>query len=73
MGKRYHNSSNIIENHEQPCYTHDLTLSKVFKIRKIGNLRIAAEVNNLLNQQYDVVYNYPMPGRNYKLILKFEI
>ena len=73
VGERYHNSSNIIENHEQPWYTHDLTLSKVFKIRKIGNLRIAAEVNNLLNQQYDVVYNYPMPGRNYKLILKFEI
>jgi hypothetical protein len=35
--------------------------------------RISAEVNNILNQYYDVVLNYPMPGRNYKLILKVEV
>jgi len=35
-------------------------------------MKVTAEVNNLLNQQYDVVLNYPMPGRNYKLILKFD-
>ena len=26
--------------------------------------RLSLEVNNLLNQQYDVILNYPMPGRN---------
>ena len=29
--------------------------------------------NNLFfNQQYEVILNYPMPGRNYKFTLKFK-
>lgn len=72
VGERYHNSSNIRENHEQPWYTHDLNLGKSFEYKNI-KYKISAEVNNLLNQYYDVVLNYPMPGRNYKLILKVEI
>jgi outer membrane cobalamin receptor len=65
-GERYHNSSNIRENYEQPWYTHDLTLAKTFRLKKT-KLKISAEINNLLGQFYDVVLNYPMPGRNYKL------
>jgi outer membrane cobalamin receptor len=72
VGERYHNSSNIRENHEQPWYTHDLTLGKTFRYQKL-KCKLSAEVNNLFNQYYDVVQNYPMPGRNYKLILKVEI
>jgi outer membrane cobalamin receptor len=72
VGERYHNSSNIRENHEQPWYTHDLTLGKTFGYKEI-KCKLSAEVNNILNQYYDVVLNYPMPGRNYKLILKIEI
>jgi outer membrane cobalamin receptor len=72
VGERYHNSSNIRPNHEQPWYTHDLTLGKTFGDKKI-RYKLSAEVNNLLNQYYDVVQNYPMPGRNYKLVLKVEI
>jgi outer membrane cobalamin receptor len=72
VGERYHNSSNIRENHEQPWYTHDLTLSTAFRLA-VTRYRLSAEVNNLLNQSYDVILNYPMPGRNYKLILKIEI
>ena len=29
--------------------------------------------NNVLNQAYEVVHNYPMPGRNFRLSAKFEI
>ena len=72
VGERYHNSANILANHEQPWYTHDLTLGKSFDFKKI-KLKMSAEVNNILNQYYDVVLNYPMPGRNYKVILKMEI
>ncbi|MDR1342729.1 MAG: TonB-dependent receptor [Prevotellaceae bacterium] len=71
VGERYHNSSNILANHEQPWYTHDLTIGKEVALRKV-KAKISAEVNNLLNQYYDVVLNYPMPGRNYKVILNFE-
>jgi outer membrane cobalamin receptor len=72
VGERYHTSSNTRENYEQPWYTHDMNIGKTFSFRKI-KCRVAAEVNNLLNQYYDVVLNYPMPGRNYKLILKVEV
>jgi hypothetical protein len=75
VGERYHNSSNIRENYEQPWYTHDLTLGKTFGNRKGFKplVKLSVEINNVLNQYYDVVLNYPMPGRNYKLILKMEI
>ena len=72
VGERYHNSSNIRENHEQPWYTHDLTIGKSFILNKI-KFKISSEFNNILNQQYDVVQNYPMSGRNYKVIIKIEM
>jgi outer membrane cobalamin receptor len=72
VGERYHNSANILANYEQPWYTHDLTVGKTFLFGKT-KARISAEVNNLLNQYYDVVLNYPMPGRNFKIILKMEL
>ncbi|MDR1679580.1 MAG: TonB-dependent receptor plug domain-containing protein [Prevotellaceae bacterium] len=72
VGERYHNSANIPANHEQPWYTHDLTLGKSFKIQN-SKFKISAEINNLLNQAYEVIDCYPMPGRNYKLILKVEL
>lgn len=79
VGERYHNSDNKQANYEQPWYTHDLTLSKTFLLKGLfrgkspETLRLSAEVNNILNQYYDVVVNYPMPGRNYRLVLKVEI
>lgn len=72
VGERYHNSSNIRANHEQPWYTHDLSVSKDFKIRGVG-LSLTLECNNVFDQQYDVVLNYPMPGRNWKAILKVKM
>jgi outer membrane cobalamin receptor len=72
VGERYHNSSNILQNYEQPWYTHDLAVRKTFDRKKIKYI-LSVEVNNLLSQYYDVVQNYPMPGRNYKLVFKVEI
>ena len=72
VGERYHSSANIPAEYEQPWYTNDMTVSKKFAIRKI-NMRAALEINNLLGQDYDVVLNYPMPKRNYKLSITVEI
>ncbi|MCL1942759.1 MAG: TonB-dependent receptor [Candidatus Azobacteroides sp.] len=79
VGERYHNPANTRENYSPPWYTHDMTLGKTFKFKKSpfgedpGRLKISAEINNMLNQVYEVITCYPMPGRNYKLILKMEI
>lgn len=69
VGERYHNSANIAMNYEPSWYTHDLALSKRFRFRT-WDLSTSVEVNNLLNQQYDIILNYPMPGLNGKVVLK---
>ncbi|PZR26507.1 MAG: TonB-dependent receptor [Citrobacter freundii] len=71
-GERYHNSANISENYEQPWYTSDLSASRDFAFRKAA-CKISAEINNVFNQDYEVVLNYPMPKRNYKIILSVEL
>lgn len=72
VGKRYHNSANITANREQPWYTHDMSLGKKLHCKNI-KFKLTAEINNVFNQQFDVITCYPMPGRNYKLVLKMEL
>lgn len=70
-GERWTNSSNIPQNHVQPWYTHDLSASWTQAVGAV-TLRLTAEVNNLLDQQYEVIENYPMPGRNFRFILQCD-
>lgn len=72
VGERYNQQDNIFRNHTQPWYTSDLSLMKDFTIKKV-KLKATLEVNNLLSQDYDVILNYPMPKRNYRLTLNLEI
>lgn len=72
VGERYHSSENIRTEYEQPWYTHDLGIVKNFKIQKI-NCKIGGEINNLFSQDYEVVLNYPMPKRNYKISFIVEL
>lgn len=65
-GERYESVANIPENYSQPWYTHDMSLTKSFRLKKV-TLRTTAEVNNIFNQQYEVVQCYPMPGTNFKI------
>jgi vitamin B12 transporter len=72
VGGRYQNAANIPENYEQPWYTSDLSASKNIQLKRY-RFRISGELNNVFNQDYDVVLNYPMPKRNYKIILSVEL
>ncbi len=73
VGKRYNgNVNNIKVNEIQPWYTHDLSLQKQFTVKQY-KIKGTVEVNNLLNQQYEVIYNYPMPGRTFRFIISFEL
>jgi vitamin B12 transporter len=71
-GSRYNQKANIIYNYMEPWYTHDAALGYEFKLAN-NSLNLNAEVNNLLNQYYDVIPNFPMPGRNYRITLNFKI
>ncbi len=72
VGARYNQQENIRYNYTQPWYTSDLSVSYDLMFGKARG-RILAEVNNLLSQDYDVILNYPMPKRNYKISLSVEI
>ena len=71
VGERYNQQENIIYNYTQPWYTHDLSLSGEWKIKTV-RLKTSVEINNLLSQDYDVILNYPMPKRNYRVSLVVE-
>lgn len=72
VGERYHSSANISEEYEQPWYTNDMTVVKKLRYKSM-DFRVSAEINNIFNQDYEVVLNYPMPKRNYKLALTLEL
>lgn len=73
VGKRYNgNVNNIKVNEVQPWYTHDLSLQKSLTLSHYL-IKGTVEVNNLLNQHYEVIYNYPMPGRTLKFIISIEL
>lgn len=70
-GERYSSSANIPVNYQLPWYTSDCSIAYRHPLRK-GNLKATLEVNNLLNQQYEVVACYPMPGINFRTIIKYS-
>ncbi|MDR0228954.1 MAG: TonB-dependent receptor plug domain-containing protein [Flavobacteriaceae bacterium] len=73
VGKRYNgNKNNIVRNEIQPWYTHDLSLQKGFVWHNY-KFKGSIEANNLANQYYEVVTNFPMPGRNFRFTLSFEL
>lgn len=71
-GGRYSHKENTRKNYLQPWYTSDLSLQKKMKL-KANVLKITAEVNNVFNQDYEVVLNYPMPGINFRLTVSYEL
>jgi outer membrane cobalamin receptor len=78
-GERYDEQENILYNHMEPWYTSDLSLVYGWRV-KGGRwrensllMKVQLDVNNVLDQDYEVIVNYPMPGRNYALTLNVEI
>lgn len=73
VGERYNvHQDNIKINRLNPWFTNDLRIHKEFRLNQ-NLFKVSFELNNILNQQYDVVLNYPMPGRQFKLILSANL
>lgn len=66
-GKRYNAKHNNTDNEMQPWYTNDISFRKDFSGRHRIKYRILLDINNMMNQHYEVVLSYPMPGRNFRL------
>lgn len=72
VGERYNQQENIRYNYTQPWYTSDLSLGKNLRIGRVG-MMVTLDINNLLSQDYDVILNYPMPKRNYRVNITVNI
>ncbi|MCL2027111.1 MAG: TonB-dependent receptor [Bacteroidales bacterium] len=53
-------------------FDHSILLSKNFSIKKT-DLKLAFEILNLTNKNYEIISRYPMPGRQYRLTVKWRI
>ena len=48
-----------------------LTCSHRF-VMKHGELSLRGDIKNILNQQYEIVGNYPMPGVSYQFVVNYK-
>ncbi len=71
-GERYESVDNIPENYTPAWYTSDISIGRLFTLKSC-ELKTTLEINNLLNQQYEVVQCYPMPGINYKIRVDIKL
>lgn len=71
-GFRYVLGENIYENMIPGWWVNDVSLLYSFVIKK-NEIKLKTEVSNILNNQYEVIRSFPMPGRAlyFTLILKF--
>ena len=70
-GERFTTSANLPAYRLAPWTTLDAAASKDLPIRS-GALRIKLCLNNLLNEQYEIVDNYPMPGFNFLFRIEYS-
>ena len=66
VSKRYYLAQNIADNEIDGYNEHKATLWREFSFAK-GKLRMQAEIINLTDAQYDVIKDYPMPGRSWRI------
>lgn len=65
-GKRYMLGQNISENRLDSYSDHSLSANRDFNIRNI-TASLNLEVLNLMNRNYEIVKNFPMPGRSFRV------
>lgn len=70
-GERYNRPAAIPDNLLPSWVTHDVSLGKKWNLKN-SQISLSGEILNIGNQFYDVILNYPMPGRNYRISLNYE-
>lgn len=72
--ERYTTSSNDLSRRDwlYPYFMNDVSVGGDFRIKKVG-LSVELKVYNLFNESYHSVLYRPMPGRNYMVLIKFNI
>lgn len=67
-GQRYYNAYNSNQYQLKGYADHTISLSKACRTA-VGTLSINIEALNIQNKNYEIVRNYPMPGRSYRIAI----
>ena len=70
-GKRYALFQNYAENRLPGYADHNISVSRVFKI-KSGIISTNFEILNLLNENYAIIRFFPMPGRSFRATISYK-
>jgi vitamin B12 transporter len=75
---RYVLGQNISQNLISGYIDHTISIGKEFTFKNrtqthLYRIGIKGEVNNFTNQQYQIIKNYPMPGRNFRIKIQFQL
>ncbi|MFI3318867.1 MAG: TonB-dependent receptor [Rikenellaceae bacterium] len=72
VGERYSKYVNSFMYQMDPYTDQNISISREFKFASTS-LKLRAEVLNIANTNYSVIQYYPMPGRNYRLTITYNI
>ena len=72
VGKRYSLPQNIERNILKPYQDHSISISKDYIFNK-QRMNIGLSCLNILGKDYEVVINYPMPQRQFRINFKIYL
>lgn len=70
-GKRYALGQNIEENRLDSYSDHSLSANRDFRIKNV-TASLNVEVLNLMNRNYEIIKNFPMPGRSVRATVRIK-
>ena len=73
-GRRYDKNQNIHANEIPSYWDHSLSLNREFSFGKshVYRIHLSLDALNLTDNNYEVIRFYPMPGRSFRLTMKFK-
>ncbi len=71
-GKRYAHEQNIPTNEIEAYADHSISINRTFEFGEKYKIFVGADLQNLTGKTYEIIRYYPMPGRVFRLTLKFN-
>ena len=72
VGRRYYLQQNTPESELPAYHDHSISIDRDIDL-PVGMLKVQAQILNLFDVQYEVVHNYPMMGRHFKIKLTYTL
>jgi outer membrane receptor protein involved in Fe transport len=72
LSERYAQAQPLESAKLSPYMVHSLSINRKFVFRYF-QLHLSAALNNIGDESYELVKNYPMPGRNFKLSVRIVL